>query len=72
MLAQYVDVSNWTAEQWLAACILAFIVVAVLLVMHRSVKIFQMAKKSKYEPNLRPLRRVRQNLGPSTAKKENE
>ena len=72
MLAQYVDVSNWTAEQWLAACILAFIVVAVLLVMHRSMKIFQMAKKSKYEPNLRPLRRVKQNLRPLTAEKEIE
>jgi hypothetical protein len=59
MLAEFIDVSGWTAEQWLAACILAFIVITVIVVMHRAVKIFQLSKKSSYKPNLRPLRRVR-------------
>ncbi|NKB33615.1 MAG: hypothetical protein GKR91_11010 [Pseudomonadales bacterium] len=72
MLAQFVDVSNWSAEQWLAACILAFIVVTALVVLHRSVKIFQLAKKSKYEPNLRPLRRVRSNLKSTVAEEDVE
>jgi len=59
MLSQFIDVSAWTAEQWLAACILAFIVVTVLVVLHRSVKLFNMTKKQQYRPNLRPLRRTR-------------
>ena len=70
MLTHFVDVSNWTAEQWLAVCILVFVVITVFVVIHRSVRIFQMAKKSKYEPNLRPLRRVRQSLKQVAAEKE--
>ena len=57
MLAEFIDVSGWTAEQWLAACILAFIIITVIVVMHRTVKIFQFSRKPSYQPNLRPLRR---------------
>jgi len=53
-----IDVAQWTVEQWIAACILVFIVVTILLVAHRLIKIFQISKKSKYRPNLRILRRT--------------
>lgn len=59
MLAELIDVSNWAAEQWLAAIILAFIVVAVLVFLHRTFRLFQMSRKKPYRPNLRPLRRRR-------------
>ncbi|MDA1369729.1 MAG: hypothetical protein O2971_03075 [Proteobacteria bacterium] len=59
MLSELIDVSGWTHEQWLAASILVFIVVTVLAVLHRMVKIFQMTRKPRYKPNLRPLRRAR-------------
>ncbi len=57
MLFDFIDASNWTHEQWLAASILVFAVVLVLLVLHRMMKIFRMTRKSDYQPNLRPLRR---------------
>ncbi len=72
MLSRLIDVSGWTPEQWLAACILAFIVVTVIVVLHRSIKIFQMASKKSYQPNLRPLRRARSKLAPSDPEKETE
>ncbi len=57
MLSKFIDVSNWTAEQWLAALILAFVVVSVLVLLYRMIGIFGMARKTPYKPNLRPLRR---------------
>jgi len=60
MLARLIDVSGWNHEQWLAASILVFIVVTVIVVLHRMIKIFRLSKKSAYQPNLRPLRRQRQ------------
>lgn len=59
MLSNLIDTSGWTHEQWLAASILVFIVVTVAVFMHRMLKLFRMAKKSSYQPNLRPLRRKR-------------
>lgn len=59
MLAKLIDVSDWTYQQWLAASILAFIVVTVIIVMFRIVGLFRLAKKKDYKPNLRPLRRSR-------------
>ena len=59
MLSKFVDVSGWTAEQWLAATILAFIVVTVMVVGNRVLKIFKVANQSSYQPNLRRLRRTR-------------
>jgi hypothetical protein len=57
MLAELIDVSGWTPEQWLAACILVFSVLTVLVVLHRIVKLFRLSQKPPYQPNLRPLRR---------------
>ena len=59
MLAELIDVSGWTHEEWLAACILAFIGVAVILVLLRIVKILRLSGGQRYQPNLRPLRRDR-------------
>ncbi|MDD9889079.1 MAG: hypothetical protein OXU66_00850 [Gammaproteobacteria bacterium] len=70
MLSRLIDVSGWTPEQWLAACILAFIVVTVVVVLHRSLKIFQMANKKSYQPNLRPLRRARLKLTPTESEND--
>jgi hypothetical protein len=58
VLTEMIDIAQWTVEQWIAACILVFIVVTILLVAHRLIKIFQISKKSKYRPNLRILRRT--------------
>ena len=57
MLSELIDVSGWTYQQWLAACILAFVCVTVVVVLHRILKIVQMSRKPRYKPNLRPLRR---------------
>ena len=57
MLSEFVDASGWTAEQWLAAIILAFIMVTVMVVGHRVLKIFKTSNQSSYQPNLRRLRR---------------
>ncbi len=35
MLSRLIDCSGWTAEQWLAATILVFIVITVIVVAHR-------------------------------------
>ena len=59
MLSRLIDVSGWTAEQWLAATILAFIVITLVVVAHRIVKIFRIAAQSNYQPRLRPLRRAK-------------
>ncbi len=59
MLSNLIDASNWTHEQWLAASILLFAVLSILVVLHRMLKIFRMTRKSSYQPNLRPLRRRR-------------
>lgn len=59
MLSNLINTSGWTHEQWLAACILAFAVLSIAVVMHRLLKLFRMTKKSSYQPNLRPLKRRR-------------
>lgn len=58
MLANLIDTSSWSHEQWLAAVILAFIVVTILVVLKRIVGLFKLSKKRQYKPNLRPLRRT--------------
>jgi len=59
MLARLFNVSDWSHEQWLAACIMAFIVVTVIVVLYRLAGLWRMARKKDYQPNLRPLRRGR-------------
>ncbi len=59
MLSNLIDTSGWTHEQWLAACILVFVVLSVGVFLHRIMKLFSLARKPSYQPNLRPLRRRR-------------
>ncbi|NQV70319.1 MAG: hypothetical protein HQ498_09860 [Pseudohongiella sp.] len=65
MFARLIDTSNWTYEQWLAAIILTFIVLSVVVFIHRMVKLFRLSRKPAYKPNLRPLRRSRHRPGNS-------
>ena len=62
MLLRLIDASGWTAEQWLAATILVFIVITVIIVICRVIGIIQISAKSNYKPNLRPLRRDKSRL----------
>ena len=57
MLSELIDTTGWTHEQWLAASIMAFIGVAVLVIAHRMYKIMRMTRKPRYQPNLSRLRR---------------
>lgn len=59
MLSKLINTSGWTHEQWLAACILVFAILSVVVVLYRMLKLFRMTKKASYQPNLRLLRRKR-------------
>lgn len=48
-----------TTEQWLAVCILGFILLAILVMIHRLLTIMKMSRKQAYKPNFRRLRRYR-------------
>jgi uncharacterized protein (DUF983 family) len=60
VLVDWIDASNWSPEQWLAIIIMVFVVLAVVVLLFRMVKLFKMARKPAYKPNLRPLRRTRE------------
>ena len=72
MIARLIDTSNWTYEQWLAAIILTFIVLTVVVFIHRMVKLFRFSRKPAYKPNLRPLRRGRYRLDNSDHEKKTD
>lgn len=77
MLAELIDVSGWSHEQWLAVSILAFVGIAILVILHRLYKLFKMGRRQRYQPNLRPLRRkvpqrLKQTENLSGESKENE
>ena len=58
MLNDLLEAGGWSSEQFLAFSIMAFVVLALMVVVFRMLRIFRMAgRKSPYEPNLRPLRR---------------
>ena len=58
MLNDPIEASGWSSEQFLAISIMAFVVLALMMIVIRMLRIFRMAgRKSRYEPNLRPLRR---------------
>ena len=66
MLAKFLDTSSWDYQQWLAFIIMAFVIVAVVVLLHRITQIFRMSRRSSYKPNLRPLRRTRVPRDPGT------
>jgi hypothetical protein len=51
-----------TTEQWLALCILGFILLAILVMVHRLLAIMKMSRKQSYKPNFRRLRKFRQSV----------
>jgi hypothetical protein len=59
MLEQWLATGNWTKEQWLIASILAFVVVASLVMLWRVYTIFKMASSKRERPNQRVARRLR-------------
>ncbi len=59
MLEQWLATGNWTKEQWLIASILAFVVVASLVMIWRLYTIYKMASTKRERPNLRVARRLR-------------
>lgn len=59
MFERWLNSEAWTHEQWLIASILAFIVVASLVVVYRVIMIIASTKKKRERPNLRPGRRFR-------------
>lgn len=61
MLNDLMEASGWSSEQVLAFSIMAFVVLALAVVVFRMLRLFRMAgRKSRYQPNLRPLRRRRE------------
>jgi len=48
----------WTTEQWMAVCIMAFVIIAILVMTHRLLTILKMSRQQKYKPNLRRLRKA--------------
>jgi len=59
MLENWLATGNWTKEQWLVASILAFVVVATLVVFYRLYSIYKIATSKRERPNLRAARRLR-------------
>lgn len=51
--------NNWTQEQWLVVSIIAFVIVAMIVIAYRLYAIFKMTTKKRERPNLRVARRLR-------------
>ncbi|MXZ32070.1 MAG: hypothetical protein F4Z20_01375 [Gammaproteobacteria bacterium] len=61
MFNDLIEASGWSSEQFLAISIMAFVVLALMVVVFRMLRIFLIAsRKPRYQPNLRPLRRRRE------------
>ncbi|MGJ8688155.1 MAG: hypothetical protein ACSHXZ_01420 [Gammaproteobacteria bacterium] len=59
MLENWIITNDWTQEQWLVFSIIAFVVLAILVIMFRLYAIFKMSTKKRERPNLRVARRLR-------------
>ena len=57
MLDLFSNPGAMTTEQWLAVCILGFILLAILVMIHRLLAIMKMSRKQTYQPNFRRLRK---------------
>ena len=61
MFNDLIEASGWSSEQFLAISIMAFVVLALMVVVFRMLRLFRIAsRKPRYQPNLRPLRRRRE------------
>jgi membrane protein DedA with SNARE-associated domain len=59
MLEAWLVGNNWTQEQWLVFSIIAFVIVASLVIAYRLYTIFKMSTKKRERPNFRAARRLR-------------
>lgn len=59
MLEAWLMGNSWTQEQWLVFSIIAFVIVAMLVIVYRLYTIFKMSTKKRERPNLRVARRLR-------------
>ncbi len=58
VLNDLIEASGYSQEQFLAISIMAFVVLALMVVVFRMLRIFRIAsRRPRYQPNLRPLRR---------------
>lgn len=57
MLGRLVDTSDWSSQEWLAAVLLAFILVTIGVVLRRLAGLWRLSQNRRRTPNLRPLRR---------------
>ncbi|MEX0619420.1 MAG: hypothetical protein WDZ76_02240 [Pseudohongiellaceae bacterium] len=63
MMEIWLSPSTWTHEQWLVFSILAFVILAVIVMLYRLYSILKMARKKPYRPNLRPMRKKQPSSG---------
>lgn len=61
MTQAWANPATWTQQQWLAVCILLFVVIAIFYLTYRLYTIILMSGKSTYKPNLRRVRNARPN-----------
>lgn len=59
MLETWLMENNWTQEQWLVVSIIAFVIVAMLVIVYRLYTVFKMTTKKRERPTLRVARRLR-------------
>lgn len=59
MLENLIVGSEWTQDQWLIVSIIAFVILASILIIFRLYKILKMSTKKRERPVLRAGRRVR-------------
>lgn len=59
MLESWMITNNWTQEQWLVFSIIAFVGLAIVVILYRLYAIFKMTSKKRERPNLRVARRLR-------------
>lgn len=58
MSEQWLNLANWGYQQWLIVTILAFIVIAIGLLIYRLFTITRSLNRKRELPNLRPGRRI--------------
>ncbi len=58
MSEQWLNVADWTYQQWMIVLIMVFIVIAIGLLVYRLYAIARSLNKKRELPNLRPGRRM--------------
>ncbi|MBL4820158.1 MAG: hypothetical protein JKY98_04075 [Gammaproteobacteria bacterium] len=64
--------ASWTTQQWMAVCIMGFVILAIVVMIYRLLAIVNMSKKQKYTPNLRRLRKSAPTSAEQTSEESDE